>query len=110
MASVKDFARIGNIEGVNNYVLVRNDGFVVSENYEDAISLTSAIVTSGKYCDSLTDDLEFGRYLYCCIERLSGENVLIFSLGRYYLGIIKHADTDPQRLADAVMAFIKSLS
>ena len=110
MATVKDFAKIGNIEGVSKYVLVRNDGFVVSENYEDAVTLSSAIVTSGKYCDSLTDDLDYGRYIYCCIERTSGENVLIFSLGRYYLGIIKHADTDPQQLADAVKAFVKSLS
>jgi predicted regulator of Ras-like GTPase activity (Roadblock/LC7/MglB family) len=110
MATVKDFEKIGTIEGVSSYVLVRNDGFVVSENYEDAISLTSAIVTSGKYCDSLNDDLDYGRYTYCCIERSSGQNILVFSLGRYYLGIIKHADTEPQLLSSSVKAFIKSLS
>jgi predicted regulator of Ras-like GTPase activity (Roadblock/LC7/MglB family) len=110
MATVKDFSKLGGIEGVSNYILVRNDGFVVSENYEEAVALSSAIVTSGKYCDSLVDDLGQGRYTYCCIERNSGENVLIFSLGRYYLGIIKHSDSDPQRLADTIIAFLKSLS
>jgi hypothetical protein len=110
MATAKDFSRLGDIDGVSRYILVRNDGFVVSENYEEAVALSSAIVTSGKYCDSLGDDLESGRYIYCCIERESGENVLIFSLGRYYLGIIKHPDSDPQQLADTIIIFLKSLS
>jgi len=110
MATAKDFSRLGDIEGVSQYILVRNDGYVISENYEEAFALSSAIVTSGKYCDSLADDLEGRRYIYCCIERNSGNNVLVFSLGRYYLGIIKHSDTDPQQLADTIIGFLKALS
>ncbi len=110
MATANDFSKLGDIEGVSRYILVRNDGFLVSENYEDAVAISSAIVTTGKYCDSLTDDLQAGRYIYCCIERKSGENLLVFSLGRYYLGIIKHSDTDPQQLADTIIVFLKSLS
>lgn len=110
MATAKDFSKLGDIEGVSRYILVRNDGFLVSENYEDAVAISSAIVTTGKYCDSLIDDLASGRYIYCCIERHSGENLLVFSLGRYYLGIIKHADSDPQQLADTIIVFLKSLS
>lgn len=109
MATAKDFSRLGDIAGVSNYILVRNDGYVVSENYEEAVTLSSAIVTSGKQCDSLADDLGNKRYIYCCIERQSGDNVLIFSLGRYYLGIIKHSDSDPQQVADGIIAFLKSL-
>ena len=110
MATAKDFSKLGDIEGVSRYILVRNDGYVVSENYEEAVALSSAIVTSGKYCDSLADDLNGRRYIYCCVERNSGKNILVFSLGRYYLGIIKHADTDPQQLADTIIGFLKALS
>jgi len=110
MATAKDFSRLGDIEGVSRYILVRNDGYVVSENYEEAVALASAIVTSGKYCDSLSEDLDGRRYIYCCVERTSGDNVLVFSLGRYYLGIIKHADCDPQQLADTIIGFLKGLS
>lgn len=110
MATAKDFSKLGDIDGVSRYILVRNDGYVVSENYEDAVALSSAIVTSGKYCDSLGDDLDGKQYIYSCIERTSGNNVLVFSLGRYYLGIIKHSDTDPQQLADTIIGFLKSLS
>lgn len=110
MATAKDFSRLGDIEGVAKYILVRNDGYVVSDNYNEAVALSSTIVTTGKYCDSLTDDLDGKRYIYCCVERTSGDNVLVFSLGRYYLGIIKHADTDPQKLADTIIGFLKALS
>lgn len=110
MATAKDFSRLGDIEGVSKYILVRNDGYVVSENYEEAVALSSAIVTSGKLCDSLCDDLEGRRYIYCCVERSSGDNVLVFSLGRYYLGIIKHSYSDPQQLADTIIGFLKGLA
>jgi hypothetical protein len=110
MATANDFSRLGDIEGVAKYILVRNDGYVVSDNYSEAVALSSAIVTSGKYCDSLADDLDGKRYIYCCVERTSGDNVLVFSLGRYYLGIIKHPDTDPQKLADTIISFLKALT
>lgn len=110
MATAKDFSRLGTIEGVAQFILVRNDGYVVSENFEDAVSLSSAIVTSGKYCDSLSDNLGGRRYIHLCIERSSGSNILVFSLGRYYLGIIKQPDSDPQTVADSILAFLKGLS
>lgn len=110
MATTKDFSRLGDIEGVSHYMLIRNDGYVVSENYADAVALSSSIVTTGKSCDSLADDMSGRQYLYCCIERKSGDNILVFSLGRYYLGIIKHPATDPQILADSIISFLRTLS
>lgn len=110
MATTKDFSRLANIEGVANYILVRNDGYVVSENYDDAVTLSSAIVTTGKYCESLAEDLADRRYIFCSIERSSGDNVLVFSLGRYYLGIIKHPTSDAQALSDAIIGFLRTLS
>ncbi len=110
MATAKDFSRLGTIEGVAQFILVRNDGYVVSENFDDAVSLSSTIVTSGKYCDSFSENLSGRRYIHLCIERSSGGNILVFSLGRYYLGIIKHPDIDPQVLADSILAFLKGLS
>lgn len=110
MATAKDFSKLGDIEGVSKYILVRNDGYVVNDNYEEAVSLSSAIVTSGKYCDSLATDFSGRQYLYCCIERGSGNHILVFSLGRYYLGIIKHSESDPQQLANTIIGFLKALT
>lgn len=109
MATAKDFSQIGDIDGVSSYILVRDDGYVVNNNLDDAVALSSAIVTSGKYCDSLAEELSGRKYIYCCVERNSGNDVLVFSLGRYYLGIIKHSDYSPEQLAEAIIAFLKAL-
>ncbi len=110
MATTKDFSKLADIEGVASYILVRDDGYVVSENYEDAVAISSAIVTTGKYCDSLAEDLADRRYMFCSIERSSGDNIIVFSLGRYYLGIIKHPTSDAQALSDSIISFLRTLS
>ncbi len=110
MATTKDFSKLADIEGVASYILVRDDGYVVSENYEDAVAISSAIVTTGKYCDSLAEDLADRRYMFCSIERSSGNNIIVFSLGRYYLGIIKHPSIDAQVLSDTIINFLRTLS
>ncbi len=109
MATARDFSRLDEIEGVSQYTLVRDDGHVVSGNLQNSAELSASIVSSGKYCDTLVDDLNGKRYVYCSIERTSGNNILVFSLGRYYLGIIKHPDSDSQQLADTIIVFLKGL-
>ena len=110
MATTKDFSRLSAIEGVASYILVRNDGYVVSDNHDDAVAISSAIVTTGKHCDSLAEDLTDRHYMFCSIARSSGDNILVFSLGRYYLGIIKHPTSDAQALSDAIISFLRTLS
>jgi hypothetical protein len=109
MATAKDFARLDEIEGVFQYILVRDDGQVISENTQDAAQLSKTIINSGKQLDSLTNDLSGKRYIYCSVERTSGQSILIFSLGLYFLAIVKHPDSDPQQLADTIIVFLKSL-
>ena len=110
MATAKDFSRLIEINGVAQFILVRNDGSVVSGNFSDPISVASTIITAGQLCDSLSEDLNNKRYIHLCVERSNGENIFIFSLGTYYLGIMKHADSDPAMLSDAVLGFLKALS
>jgi hypothetical protein len=110
MASVKDFNRLAQISGVAHYILVRGDGRVVSENMEDAASLGPIIAASGTQCDALAADMGGNRFIHLCIERESGNDLLVFSLGRYYLGILKHADSPRQEIIDNVIYFLQNLS
>lgn len=110
MATVKDFSELDDIAGVTKYLLVRDDEVIVSTNDSQAFFVKEAIVACGQQCDSLSDDLLSSHYIYCCVERDSGENVLIFPLGKYHLEIIKHPDTDPKKLAESIIAFLKTLN
>jgi hypothetical protein len=110
MASAKDFTRLAQIDGVAHYILVRGDGQVVSQNMEDAASLGPIIAAGGTKCDALAADMGGKRYIHLSIERESGEDLLVFSLGRYYLGILKHEESPRQEVIDNVIYFLKNLS
>lgn len=110
MASANDFTRLAQIKGVTHYILVRGDGQVVSQNMEDAESLGLIIAGGGTKCDALAADMGGNRYIHLSIEQESGEDLLVFSLGRYYLGILKHEESPRQEIIDNVIYFLKNLS
>ncbi len=110
MASAKDFDRLAQIDGVAHYVLVSGDGQVISQDMEDAASLGPIIAAGGTQCDALAADMGGNRYIHLCIEQESGNDLLVFSLGRYYLGILKHAESQRQEIIDNVIYFLKNLS
>jgi hypothetical protein len=110
MASAKDFCRLEQINGVSNYILVRGDGQIISQNMENAASFAPIITNGGTQCDTLSTDMGGNRYIHLCIERESGNDLLIFSLGRYYLGIFKHPESERQEIIDNVIYFLKNLS
>lgn len=110
MASAKDFARLEQINGVASYILVRGDGHVISHTMEDAASLAPIISSCGAQCDALGADMSGNRYIHLCLERESGNDLLVFSLGRYYLCIVKHEASERQETIDNVIYFLKNLS
>jgi len=110
MASVKNFTRLTQINGVAHYILVQGDGQIVSQNSEDAASLAPIVAAGGTKCDALAADMDGNRYIHLCIERESGDDLLVFSLGSYYLGILKHAESHRQEVIDNVIYFLKNLS
>lgn len=110
MASAKDFARLEQINGVARYILVRGNGHVVSQNMEDMAGFGPIVSHCGAQCDALGADMNGNRYIHLCIERDSGNDLLVFSLGRYYLGIMKHEESDRQETIDNVIYFLQNLS
>lgn len=110
MASAKDFARLEQINGVASYILVRGDGQIVSQNMDNAASIAPIVAIGGTQCDTLATDMGGNRFIHLCIERESGNDLLVFSLGRYYLGILKHAESERQQTIDNVIYFIQNLS
>jgi hypothetical protein len=110
MASARDFNRLALIDGVAHYILVRGDGRIVSQDTEDAAGLGPLVATGGTTCDALAADMDGSRYIHLCIERESGNDLLVFSLGHFYLGILKHAEGRRQEIIDNVIYFLKNLS
>jgi hypothetical protein len=110
MASANDFARLEQVNGLAHYIMVQGDGQVISQNMENAVSFAPLISSGGTQWDALVKDMGGNRYLHLSIERESGNDLLVFSLGRYYLGIFKHAESERQKPIDNLIYFLQNLS
>ncbi len=108
MATAKDFTGLGNIEGVSQYLLVQNDGNIRASNMENGQSTAITIMGSGQHCANLSQHLGGLQYIHLCIERESN-NLLVFSLGEYYLGILEEGDRSTQETVNNVISFLKSI-
>lgn len=110
MASASDFKKLSTFEGVVGYLLVREDNHIVVHNTEDPEKLSSAIIACVKDCREIEDFLDTGQFSRLCVERKEGNNLLIFSLGKYFLGIIKTDDVNPSTMVDSIISYLKTLS
>ncbi len=109
MASIKDFDHLEQITGVANFILVRNDGQVIRQNMTNAADFAPIISGGGQQCDALAADMNGDRYIHLYMERESGNDLIVFSLGRYYLGIFKYEESERQETIDNVIFFLKNL-
>ncbi len=83
---------------------------MVSANMEDAVALSSTIVMSGINSESLEKKMGGQRYRYLAVERNDGEDLVVFSLGNYFLGIIKMLNYDSPQAITGVIGFLKALT
>lgn len=109
MASTSDFSKLKDIEGVGQYILVRNDGHIVTHNTSNAVELSSTIVMSGQNCKNLENFLDCGQCMYLCIERNNGNNLLVFPLGKYFLGIVEESDSDTKTTVDSIINYLRTI-
>ena len=109
MAAASDFKKLGGIKGVAHYILVQNDGHIVAHNTINAAGLASTIVISGKNSKKLEKFLDSGKWIYFSVERNGGGNLLVFSLGNYFLGIIEKHDSDTKTMVDSIISYLKTL-
>ena len=105
MATIDEFLEIATVEGVKNYILVRNDGEIVARDVEEAEALAALALRCGLGADRIGT----ARYRYLAFRRKGGEDLFIFPVGNYYLGVIKERNIDGARLVDGVQDFIKAL-
>ena len=109
MVSTSDFNKLSNIKGIAQFILVRKDGHVVTHNSPKMVELSSTIVMSGRNCQKLEEFLESGNCIYLHVEREQGSNLLIFSLGKYFLGVIEKTDSDTKKTVDSIISYLKKL-
>lgn len=108
MTTLHDFTKVKDIAGVDQYVLVRQDGHLMVHDAQDHEDLGQLVVLCGTNCDAIKADIP-SRFQYFLYTRECGEHVLVFPVGGFYLGVVQAAAVESSHVALTVMAFIRKL-
>ncbi len=110
MSGVQRFAnRIEQIKGVHNFIVARNDGQVITHNLDEPERLTSLVTFGGFNAQAIQKALGFSQFGYLIYIRPHNQNLIIFSLDKYYLGILQKINSNQTELIAEVSRFLFSL-
>ncbi len=111
MAKINDLVtQILDVEGIANYILVRDDGHTLSQNFEDFPALPSIITFNGLNCEALKPLMGLSHFKYLSYAWGDNNTLLIFPLGKYFLGISHQAEAYTPDIVDSIEQIIESLS
>ncbi len=105
-----DFAElVMGIDGVMNYTLVRNDGRVMKHNFIDPEPISSTVLFNGLSCDALKPvmGMTYFRHLICIKD--NNEKLMVFPIGKYFLGILQGADAYTPDIVNEVTRIIDAV-
>lgn len=108
MTALQDFARVMDVVGVSEYVLVRQDGHVMVHEAKDYEALGHIVQLCGVNCDAIKTGIP-SRFHYFLYNRECGEHLLVFPIGSYYLGVIQTSAVESSHVALSVQDFIHAL-
>lgn len=113
MSSIKEkFAkRLLQINGVKRYILVRNDGEILAHNLmeENPETISSILLFSALNCDKIKSGFGFRNVKYMAVSKDNNENLYIFQMEKYYLGVMQHSNANTMELIKDVSGFIDGM-
>jgi len=93
MADIQTFANlISQIEGVKNYIFVRNDGRIIVHNTDNPETFSSMVTFAGLSSDAVKSILGTTYFKYFILTRKNGEKIIVFPMENYFLGILQDSN------------------
>ncbi len=80
------------VEGVGSYLLMKNDGRILSHNVADPDSLSSLMAVSGLGIKKIQESMGFQHFNHFLVKQDNKENLLLLKMGSVLLGVIQKLD------------------
>ncbi len=109
MPTLTDLEQLSEVDGVAHYILVRRDSHVMLHNLDDPATYASTIVMTGVNMEKIQALSITGRCQFYQFILSSGQNLSIFPLGNYFLGIFHTSGTENQTVIDNVSELLNKI-
>lgn len=105
MGFFTDMIKVARLEGVDRYILVDENGEVIIHNMNAYQNIGALIAQCGKQSYPIGKH----RIRFLTFKRTYRNDLFIFPIGNYYLGVIKDTQIPAAELAGTILNFIDSL-
>jgi len=110
MSNADRFAqRISRIKGVDQFVLCRHDGHVITHNMDDSDDLASVATLCGMNAQAIQSTIGFSGLRSLSLRRQGRRHCHIFPIDKYFLGVIQQQDQPSEEVIQDVQKFLQSL-
>jgi hypothetical protein len=103
-------AQLSEIHGIDQFALVRNDGRIVTHNMFDPDEFASMITLCGRNAISLRKPLGVSHLKQLIYSRPRNQDIIIFQLHKYFLGIQQTSDTDQTIVIHEVSRLLRQVT
>lgn len=94
MPTVKEYTQLLlQVEGLQNYLLMKTDGRILSHNVADPDALSSLLALSNLGVKKIQDSLGLQHFNHLLLKRQNQENLLLLKLGSILLGVQQKPNT-----------------
>lgn len=111
MANLEAFAqRVLKIDGVEQFIFIRNDGHILIHNVENPETLSALVAFTGLSGEAMRAVIGATYFRHLHISRQNKENFLIFPLDNYFLGILQHSEAYTPDVIHRVARLIQAIT
>ena len=105
MASLEEFILISKVSGVDQYILVDNNGNIAAHDIKNSKNAAKIVLKCGQNSFAIGKT----QFKYLIFSRKNEKNLFIFPVGNFYLGVVKQKNVKNLVLTDNIMDFLKGL-
>ena len=110
MATIEDLVNgIQKVQGLDGYIIVKQDGQVLSHNVANAEPLSALVVMGGLNSNIIKTDVGASLFKYLAIARKTNERLLVFPLGTFWLGLLQRQEAYTPDIINKVQAMINGM-
>ena len=100
---------IQKIQGLDGYVIVKQDGQVLSHNVANVEPLSALIVMCGLNGNIIKSDVGASLFKYLVVARKTNERLLVFPMGTFWLGLLQRQEAYTPDIVNKVQAMINGM-